>query len=88
MLGVLLAAMLIGLSVLIRREHVAPRGGVTVLAQLTAGSFGTGWAYYAASIAVTLVPATGLLNAVPSLGSPGAAVAMPASCRGPLRPLP
>jgi hypothetical protein len=41
--------------VLIRREHVAPRGGVTVLAQLTAGSFGTGWAYYGANIAVTLV---------------------------------
>jgi amino acid transporter len=55
MLGALLGAMLIGLSVLIRREHVAPRGGVTVLAQLTAGSFGTGWAYYAANIAVTLV---------------------------------
>jgi amino acid transporter len=55
MLGALLGAMLIGLSVLIRREDVAPRGGVTVLAQLTAGSFGTGWAYYAASIAVTLV---------------------------------
>ena len=55
MLGALLGAMLIGLSVLIRREHVAPRGGVTVLAQLTAGSFGTGWAYYVASIAVTLV---------------------------------
>ena len=55
MLAALLGAMLIGLSVLIRREHVAPRGGVTVLAQLTAGSFGTGWAYYAASIAVTLV---------------------------------
>jgi amino acid transporter len=55
MLGALLGAMLIGLSVLIRREHVVPRGGVTVLAQLTAGSFGTGWAYYAASIAVTLV---------------------------------
>jgi Amino acid permease len=54
MLGVLLGAMLIGLSVLIRREHVAPRDGVTVLAQLTAGSFGTGWAYYAVSIAVTL----------------------------------
>jgi hypothetical protein len=47
--------MLIGLSVLIHREHVAPRGGVTVLAQLTAGSFGTGWAYYAGNIAVTLV---------------------------------
>jgi hypothetical protein len=55
MLGALLGAMLIGLSVLIRREHVAPRGGVTVLAQLTAGSFGTGWAYYATNIAVTLV---------------------------------
>jgi Amino acid permease len=55
MLGVLLGVLLIGLSVLIRREHVTPRGGVTVLAQLTAGSFGTGWAYYAASIAVTLV---------------------------------
>jgi amino acid transporter len=55
MLGALLGAMLIGLSVLISREHVAPRGGVTVLAQLTAGSFGTGWAYYASSIAVTLV---------------------------------
>src|SRR5579863_3035160 len=54
-LGVLLGAMLTGLAVLIRREHVAPRGGVTVLAQLTAGSFGTGWAYYGASIAVTLV---------------------------------
>ena len=55
MLGALLGVMLIGLSVLIRREHVAPRGGVTVLAQLTAGSFGTGWAYYATNIAVTLV---------------------------------
>jgi Amino acid permease len=55
MLGALLGTMLIGLSVLIRREHVAPRGGVTVLAQLTAGSFGTGWAYYATNIAVTVV---------------------------------
>jgi amino acid transporter len=55
MLGALLGTMLIGLSVLIRREHVVPRGGVTVLAQLTAGSFGTGWAYYATGIAVTLV---------------------------------
>ena len=53
MLGALLGTMLIGLSVLIRREHIAPRGGVTVLAQITAGSFGTGWAYYAVNIAVT-----------------------------------
>ena len=55
MLGILLGLMLVGLSLLIRREHIAPRGGVTVLAQLTAGSFGTGWAYYATNIAVTLV---------------------------------
>ncbi|WP_116209826.1 APC family permease [Streptomyces olivoreticuli] len=55
MLGALLGAMLIGLSVLINRDRVAPRGGVTVLAQLTAGSFGTGWAYYASNIIVTLV---------------------------------
>ncbi|GAA2067200.1 APC family permease [Catenulispora yoronensis] len=55
MLGALLATMLVGLSVLIHRQHVAPRGGVTVLAQLTAGSFGTGWVYYATNIIVTLI---------------------------------
>lgn len=55
MLGGLLGLMLVGLSVLIRRDHVAPRGGVTVLAQLTAGSYGTGWAYYGTNLVVTLV---------------------------------
>ncbi|WP_330479611.1 APC family permease [Streptomyces platensis] len=55
MLGLLLGAMLIGLSLLIRRHHVVPRGGVTLLAQLTAGAFGTGWPYYAISLIVTLV---------------------------------
>jgi amino acid transporter len=55
MLGVLLGVMLVGLSVLIRRYHVAPRGGVTLLAQMTAGAFGTGWVYYACSTVVTLV---------------------------------
>ncbi|MFD9818910.1 APC family permease [Streptomyces violascens] len=54
MLGALLGMMLIGLAVLIRRDHVAPRGGVTVLAQLTAGSYGTGWLYYATNLIVTL----------------------------------
>ncbi|MFF1451277.1 APC family permease [Streptomyces sp. NPDC058274] len=54
MLGALLGLMLIGMAVLIRRDHVAPRGGVTVLAQLTAGSYGTGWAYYATNLVVTL----------------------------------
>ncbi|MGI5141851.1 MULTISPECIES: APC family permease [unclassified Streptomyces] len=55
MLGALLGLMLIGLAVLIRRDHVAPRGEVTVLAQLAAGAYGTGWAYYATNLIVTLV---------------------------------
>ena len=54
-LGVLLAVMLIGISVLIRAHHVVPRGGVTILAQLTAGAFGTGWPFYVSNLAVTLV---------------------------------
>lgn len=54
MLGVLLGLMLVGLAALIRRNHVAPRGGVTLLAQLTAGAYGTGWAYYATNLIVTL----------------------------------
>jgi amino acid transporter len=54
-LGVLLGVMLVGLAILIRSHHVVPRGGVTVLAQLTAGAFGTGWAFYVSNLAVTLV---------------------------------
>jgi amino acid transporter len=54
-LGALLAVMLVGLAVLIHIHHVRPRGGVTVLAQLTAGSLGTGWAFYVSNLAVTLV---------------------------------
>lgn len=54
MLGALLGTMLVGLAVLIRRDDVAPRGGVTVLAQLTAGAYGTGWPYYATNLIVTL----------------------------------
>jgi amino acid transporter len=55
MLGALLGPMLIGLAVLIVHEHIAPRTGVTVLAQATAGSFGNGWAYSATNIVVALV---------------------------------
>ncbi|MFI1092201.1 APC family permease [Streptomyces sp. NPDC020917] len=55
MLGGLLGVMLIGLAVMIHRDSVVPRGGVTVLAQLTAGAFGTGWAYYATNVVVTVV---------------------------------
>ncbi|MFE1754623.1 APC family permease [Streptomyces anandii] len=54
LLGVLLGALLTGLTLVIHRHHVVPRQGVTVLAQLTAGAYGTGWAYYATSIVVTL----------------------------------
>ncbi|TDC84628.1 APC family permease [Actinomadura sp. 7K507] len=54
MLGALLGAMLIGLALLIRRDVLAPREGVTLLAQLTAGALGTGWLYQAASIVVAL----------------------------------
>ncbi|MCL2733529.1 MAG: APC family permease [Actinomycetia bacterium] len=55
MLGGLLGVMLVGLAVMIHRNSVVPRGGVTVLAQLTAGAFGSGWAYYATNIVVTVV---------------------------------
>ncbi|HME02473.1 MAG TPA: APC family permease [Solirubrobacteraceae bacterium] len=53
-LGLLLAVMLVGLAVLIRAHHVVPRGGVTILAQITAGTFGTGWPFYVSNLAVTL----------------------------------
>jgi amino acid transporter len=55
MLGALLGAMLLGLGVLIARFHVAPRGGVTVLAQLTAAALGTGHAFQVVGLSVTLV---------------------------------
>ncbi len=54
-LGVLLGAMLIGLAVLARAHHVEPRGGVTILAQLSAGAFGTGWMFYVSNIAIAAV---------------------------------
>jgi amino acid transporter len=54
-LGVLLAAMLLGLAALIRLHQVTPRGDVTVLAQLSAGAFGTGWPFYVTNLSVTLV---------------------------------
>jgi amino acid transporter len=54
-LGVLLGIMLVGLALLIHIHHTQPRGGVTVLAQLTAGSVGTGWPFYVSTLAVTAV---------------------------------
>ena len=54
-MGILLGAMLLGLSFLIRLHQVVPRGNVTVLAQLSAGAFGTGWPFYVINLTVTLV---------------------------------
>jgi amino acid transporter len=54
-LGVMLGVMLVGLALVIRAHHVVPRGGVTVLSQVTAGAFGTGWMFYVSNIAVALV---------------------------------
>jgi amino acid transporter len=54
-LGAMLAFMLIGLALLIHGHHVLPRGGVTMLAQVTAGAFGTGWPFYVSNLAVTAV---------------------------------
>ncbi|MEA2211713.1 MAG: hypothetical protein QOF83_1661 [Solirubrobacteraceae bacterium] len=54
-LGVLLAVMLLGLAALVNMNHVEPRGGVTILAQVTASSFGTGVPFYVTNLAVTAV---------------------------------
>ena len=54
-LGVLLGAMLLGLAFQIKLHHVVPRDDVTILAQLSAGAFGTGWPFYVINLSVTLV---------------------------------
>ena len=54
-LGVLLGVMLLGLAVLVQIHHIEPRGGVTVLSQLTASSFGTGLPFYVTNMAVVAV---------------------------------
>lgn len=54
-LGVLLGTMLLGLAWLIRDHQVVPRTDVTVLAQLSAAAFGTGWLFYLTNLVVTLV---------------------------------
>jgi len=54
-LGVLLGVMLVGLATLVHIHHVEPRGGVTVLSQLTAGSLGTGVPFYVSNLAITAV---------------------------------
>jgi amino acid transporter len=53
--GVLLAVMLLGLSVLMRAHHVVERPHVTALAQVTAGVVGTGVFFYISNLSVALV---------------------------------
>ena len=53
-LGVLLGVMLLGLGELIRRWHVVPQSGTTVLAQLTEGAVGHNALYYVIQL-ITLV---------------------------------
>ncbi len=54
LLGILLAAMLLGLAVLVQRFHVEPRAGNAVLNQIVAYSLGRGWLFDAISLLVTL----------------------------------
>jgi amino acid transporter len=54
-LGVLLGAMLIGISVLIRKFHFAPSATVTTLAQLTAAGVGRNVVFYAIQLITTVL---------------------------------
>jgi amino acid transporter len=55
LLGLILGAMLLGLSVLARRWHIGPRSGQTVLSQIMGMAVGRHWAYYVVSLAITIV---------------------------------
>jgi amino acid transporter len=54
-LGILLALMLIGISVLIRKFHLAPSATVTTLAQLTAAAVGRNVIFYAIQLITTVL---------------------------------
>jgi amino acid transporter len=54
LLGILLAAMLLGLAVLVQKFHVEPRAGNAVLNQIIAYSIGRGWLFDGISLLVTL----------------------------------
>lgn len=55
LLGVLLAAMLLGLAILVQRFQVVPRENHTVLSQVMAHALTPGWAYAGLSIVITIV---------------------------------
>ena len=53
-LGVLLLVMLVGIALLIHAHGVVPRANVTILSQLTAGTFGKGVVFYVSNVSVAL----------------------------------
>jgi amino acid transporter len=55
LLGVILGAMLLGLSILATRFHVHPPTNQTVLSQIMTASVGRTWFYYVVSLSVTIV---------------------------------
>ncbi len=55
LLGGLLGAMLVGLSVLAVKFHIGPRSNQTVLSQIIATSFGRNGAYFVVELATTVV---------------------------------
>jgi hypothetical protein len=54
-LGIILGSMLIGLAICIRKFHVTPAPGQTVLAQLTGAALGHNVAFYAVQLLTTLL---------------------------------
>jgi amino acid transporter len=54
-LGVLLGTMLIGLAILIKKYHITPSPGQTVLAQLAAAGLGKGIAFYFVQLTTTVL---------------------------------
>lgn len=69
-LGVLLGAMLLGISALVARQHVTAQPGVTVLSQLAENIFGRGAAYFviqAATVVLLALAANTSFGGLPQL---------------------
>jgi amino acid transporter len=54
-LGTILILMLVGLAVIIRLDHIGPRPGTTLLAQIASNTFGQGVLYRVVVLVITLV---------------------------------
>ena len=72
LLGGILGTMLLGLAILARRWHIAPRTDQTVLSQIMGAAVGRHWAYYLVSLTITAVLALAAntsFGGLPILGS-------------------